>query len=183
MHPQLTTCRIQVKWQRADDPDEHAIQNLRDIKESPGMTEKLRQQWLEGIVKSFSSSPSSGATIRPWDILLHQDGSVETLSSEKGGANLYPSRFSIPPYSIRGLDEAEKVKRAERFAQGSLLYQVMTAHEPFEELSDGEVRANYSHGIFPDDVFSMAMGPYILGCWSLEFEKEMERLRKRFLYR
>ena len=178
MDRQLTTCRIQVKWQRCDDPDEHAIQNLRDIKESPDMTEKLRQKWLEGIVKSFSSSPSSGAAFRPWDILLHQDGSVETLSSEKGGPSLYPSRFSIPPYSIRGLDQAEKVKRAERFAQGSLLYQVMTTHEPFEELSDGEVRANYRHGIFPDDVFSMPMGPYILGCWSLEFEKEMERLRK-----
>ena len=54
----------------------------------------------------------------------------------------------------------------------------MTAKEPFEELSDDEVQENYSRGIFPDDVFSMAMGPYILGCWSLEFEKEMEKLSK-----
>ena len=75
------------------------------------------------------------------------------------------------------------VKRAERFALGSLLYEVMTTKEPFEELRDDEVQDHYARGIFPDDVFSMAMGPYILGCWCREFEKEMKKLRKRFRYR
>ncbi len=72
------------------------------------------------------------------------------------------------------------MKRAERFALGSLLYEVMTANEPFEKVSDDEVQDHYGRGIFPDDVFSMAMGPYILGCWSLEFEREMEKLRELF---
>lgn len=54
----------------------------------------------------------------------------------------------------------------------------MTATQPFEELSDGQVQHNYCRGIFPDDVFSMPMGPFILACWSLEFWKEMEKLRK-----
>ena len=178
MDLELATCRVRVKWQRAETPTESAIQSLKDIKESPDMKDDLRQKWFAEIVKSFSSSPSPGTTIRPWDILLHQDGSVENLSSEKGGRGFYPSSFRIPPRSLLGLDEADKVKRAERFALGSLLYEVMTASEPFQGRSEDEVQDLYSRGTFPDDVFSMSMGPYILAYWSLEFEKEMEKLRK-----
>lgn len=177
MEPEPTTCRIQVKWQRGEAPGEYSIQSLRDIKEVPNVTENLRLQWIERIISSFSPGPSPAA-IRPWDILLHQDGSAEMLSSEKGGRSFYPSRFQLPACNVRGLDEAEKVKRAEKFALGSLLYQVVTTNQPFEELSDDEVQDHYSRGVFPDDVFSLAMGPYILGCWSLEFEREMERLGK-----
>lgn len=138
------------------------------------MTEALRQRWIEEILKSFSS-PNPDKTIRPWDILLHQNGTIEVLSSEKGGQNSYAFSHRIPAHKIVGLDEEEKVKRAERFALGSLIYEIMTASQPFEGLSEDEVQHCYSHGTFPDDVFSMAMGPYILGCWSLEFEKEMEK--------
>ena len=175
-----TTCPIRVSCPGDVVPDQHAMRSLRDIKESPKMTDKLRQRWVEEIVKIFSSSPNPISTIRPWDILLHQDGSVEALSSEKEGRSFYPSRFRIPPLTVLGLDEGEKVKRAERFALGSLLYELMTANEPFQELSDDEVQDHYGRGIFPDDVFAMAMGPYILGCWSLEFEKEMEKIRELF---
>ena len=176
MDPESATCQIRVRWPRDDDSGLCATRRLRDVKDSPAVTDSLRQRWTEGIVRSFSSSPNLDKSIRSWDMLLHQDGSVKTVLSEKEGRSFYPSRFRIPPHSIHGLDEEEKVKRAERFALGSLLYEVMTAREPFEELSDDEVQENYRCGIFPDDVFSMAMGPYILGCWSLEFEKEMERL-------
>ena len=178
MDREPTICRIRVRWPRGAVPGEYVIRRLRDIKGLPNVTEILRQRWAEEIVKSFSSSPNLGSNIRPWDILLHQDGSVEASSLEKEGRSFYPSRFRIPPRNVLGLDERERVKRAEKFALGSLLYEIMTANKPFEELSDDEVQDHYSHGIFPDDVFSMAMGPYILGCWSLEFEKKMERLRE-----
>ena len=171
-----TTCRIRVRWQNGEIPSDFAIRSLKDIKELPNVTEKLRQQWATEIVKSLTSSPSPVATIRPWDILLHQDGSVITWSSEKKGESLYPARCRIPSCNVQGLEEGEKVKRAEKFALGSLLYEVMTANQPFEELSDDRVQDLYSRGSFPDDVFSMPMGPSILGCWCLEFEKEMEEL-------
>ena len=175
MDREPATCRIRVEWPRDDVSGLYA---MRDVSEFPKVTDRLRQRWAEEIVKSFSSSPNLDTSIRSWDMLLHQDGSVEALSSGKESRNFYPSRFRIPPHSILGVDEEEKVRRAEKFALGSLLYEVMTAKEPFEELSDDKVQENYSSGIFPDDVFSMAMGPYILGCWSLEFGKEMERLSK-----
>ena len=174
------TCRIRVKWPRSEDPGQLVTQSLKDVKSSPKLTEELLHKWISNLVKSFVSSPTSATTIRPWDILLHQDGSIETLSSEKGSPTptIYPSRFRIPPATIHGLDEAEKAKRAEKFALGSLLYELVTANEPFEQLLDDEVQRRYGRGEFPDDVFSMAMGPYILGCWSLEFEKEMTKMRK-----
>ena len=180
MDSESTSCRIRVKWQRSEASGELVTQSLKNIKSSPKVTEDLRQQWIASLVNSFSSTPTSATTIRPWDILLHDDGSVETISSEKENyaSGLYPSRFRIPPRTIHGLDETEKAKRAEKFALGSLLYEIITANEPFEQLRDDEVQNRYRRGKFPDDVFSMAMGPYILACWSLEFEKEIEKMRE-----
>lgn len=180
MDHESVTCQIRVSWPRDDVPGLYTRRRLRDVEGSPKVTGSLRQRWTEEIVKSFASNPDLAMTIRPWDIDLNQDGSSTLVSwSEKESRSFYPSRCRIPPHNILGVDEEEKIKRAERFALGSLLYEVMTAKEPFEDLSDDEVQENYSRGIFPDDVFSMAMGPYILGCWSLEFEKEMKRLSEQ----
>ena len=178
MATKQTTCQIRVRWGPDDVPVQPATQRLKDIEASPDMTDELRQRWAAEVVNSFLLSPNPTKDIRPWDFLLKQDGSVEALSSEKGGRGPYPSRFRIPPDTIVGLDEEERVQRAEKFALGSLIYEVMTAKEPFEELSDDEVQRNFSRGIFPDDVFEMPMGPFILGCWSLEFEKELLKRRK-----
>lgn len=182
MHRESTTCRIQVSWPSDDISDLCAIRRLRDVEGFPEVTDSLRQRWAEEVVKSFSSSPNHDTSIRSWDVLVRRDGSVDAVFSEKKSPGFYPSRCRIPPHNILGVDEEEKVKRAERFALGSLLYEVMSAKEPFEDLSDDKVQENYSRGIFPEDVFSMAMGPYILGCWSLEFEKEMERLSEQSVY-
>ena len=180
MDGEPVTCRIRVKWPRHKVPDRYDIRHLRDIKGVPQLTEELRRKWAEGIIKLFSTDPNppSSATVRPWDILLYDNGSVGTLTSEKRGQGSYPSRCRIPPQTIHGLDEGEKVIRAERFALGSLLYELVTAAEPFEGLSDDEVQDRYSRGIFPEDVFGMSEGLVILGCWSLEFEKEMLKLSK-----
>ena len=180
MDHESTTCQIRVLWPSDDDPSEHSVRNLKDIKNSPAMTEVLRQQWTQEILKSFSS-PNADKTIRPWDILLYRDGTIELLFSEKGSRNSYASHHRIPAHQIVGLDDEEKVQRAEMFALGSLVYEVMTASRPFEELSEDEVQDRYNRGTFPDDVFSMAMGPLILGCWSLEFDKEMRKRCKSFM--
>ena len=180
MDHESTICQVRVLWPSDDDAGEHFMRTLKDIKDSPSMTEVLRQQWTQEILKSFSSL-NSDKTIRPWDILLHQNGTIDVSSLEKGARNFYASRHRIPAHKIVGLDEEEKVKRAERFALGSIIYEIMTVSQPFEELSEDEVLDRYNRGTFPDDVFSMAMGPFILGCWSLEFEEEMEKRCKFFM--
>lgn len=176
MDREPTTCRIQVSWQIGEIPSGIVVRSLKDLEGLPDLTDQLRQQWAAETVKSFSSGPSPVEAIRPWDILLHQNGSVKVLSSEKKGGRIYPARFRVPPRNVHGLDEGDKVKRAEKFALGSLLYEVMTNNQPFEELGDDELQDHYSRGAFPGDVFSMPMGPFILGCWCPEFEKEMEKL-------
>ena len=185
MDNKSTTCQVCVSWRRDVDPhlpNEYAIFSMKDVKASPDVTAELRQKWAKETFEIFSSDPPDEKkfpTIRPWNILLHQDGSVKTLPSEKKNGSFYPSRFRIPPETILGFDEGEKVKRAEKFALGSLIYEIMTGTAPFDELgdnNDGEVQDRYSRGIFPDDVFAMPMGPFILGCWSLEFETEMVKL-------
>ena len=178
MDSRTTTCRLQVKWPRSDGSDEHVIRSLSDIKDSPDRIDKLELQWTQGIVKSFNTDSNQVTTIRPWDILLHQDGSVETLSSDKENPGFYPSRYRIPSQHLLGLDERERVRRAERFALDSLIYQNVTAKQPFQELSGNEVQDRYRSGDFPDDVFSMATGPFILACWCVDFEEELKKHRK-----
>lgn len=50
-------------------------------------------------------------------------------------SGVYPVRFQIPPGTLRELDHHEKVRRAERFAMASLLYEILSGTKPFEELT------------------------------------------------
>lgn len=60
----------------------------------------------------------------------------------------YPARFQIPPRTLWGLDEEQKVKRAEMFAMASLLYEIFSGTQIFEGLSGDEVQDRFSNGEF-----------------------------------
>ena len=96
----------------------------------------------------------------------------------------YPARFQIPPSTLNGLDHEEKVRRAERFAMASLLYEIMTGRKPFEGLTDDEVRHSFMNGDFPDDAAALPNSLFIFSGWSAEFSQELTRrgmpARKRF---
>ena len=142
----------------------------------------LRQEWSAELVKMFQPDPESKLQVRPWEILLKSDGSVENRAIardvdddlEKGYDN---ARFRIPSNTIQELGREEKVRRTERFALGSLLYEILSNKNIFPDLSDDTIQDRFNRGDFPEEVYSLPMGPYILGCWSREFEQELERQR------
>ena len=107
-------------------------------------------------------------SIRPWDLLARLDGSFKPLLLSALEGAVYPARFQIPPGTIRELDPHEKVKRVERFAMASILYEILSGTKPFEELTDDEVQHRFNSAVFPDDAFSLLNSLTIYSGWSEE---------------
>ncbi|KAI9877711.1 MAG: hypothetical protein M1830_003053 [Pleopsidium flavum] len=107
--------------------------------------------------------------------------SVQSLTVPKTDGDhhkTYPTRFQIPTNSLLGLNQEQQLKRAEVFALGSLLYEIISGSVPFENLSDDEVQLRYSRGEYPGDIQSLPRWQSILGCWNLEFAQEMVKFIK-----
>ncbi|MCJ1348536.1 hypothetical protein MMC31_006768, partial [Peltigera leucophlebia] len=150
-------CRIRVmkieekNGAEGVDLPESAAVPLRDY---PDAGIELRTKWAEEMMKSFAESNPHGY-VRPWDFIAMSDGSVKALAmepsrhSDKNAG--YPARYQIPPKTLWGLDEAQKVHRAEMFAMASLLYEILSGTQIFEDCSDDEVQDRFSKGEFPDD--------------------------------
>lgn len=147
---------------------------LVDINDYSGSNDGLRKQWVEKITNHIwcLQSNSLRKTIRPWDFILHLDGSVESLpvpEMEGESRATYPAHYRIPPASIDSLPPQDQITRQERFAFASLLYEVTSGRKPFEGLSSDEVQHHYSNAEFPDDVRTLPLFIAILSFWSVEF--------------
>jgi len=83
----------------------------------------------------------------------------------------YPARYRIPTHTIRDLPLQEKIWRAEKFALGTLLYELLSGHRIFEGLSDQEVQNKFTDGnTFPDiSEVPILFQRLIYACWSAEF--------------
>lgn len=57
----------------------------------------------------------------------------------------------------------------------SLLYEIMSGKEPFQELTDDEVQRRFSNGDFPDDAASLPNSLFIYSGWSEEFSQELTK--------
>lgn len=112
MITQDVTYRIRVKISHADvDNEKDHFINISQYSDS---SEAIRKQWVEKLTHliwgSQNTSISSLDVIRPWDLFLGTDGSVESLpiSQEKIQgkkiSGMYPARYRIPPSSIEGLE-------------------------------------------------------------------------------
>lgn len=184
----VLTCRIRViKTEEKNsaegmDLPESALVPLRDY---PDVGIELRTKWAQDVMKYFASS-NPHDYIRPWDFIATPDGSVKALAIEPSlhpGKNAgYPARFQIPPRTLWGLDKAQKVQRAEIFAMASLLYEIFSGTQIFEDLSDDQVQDRFSNGEFPDDAISLPCSLSIYSGWSEEFAQELAKLGMTLLY-
>lgn len=189
------TCRIRVKKTEKDEDggadrvDPLPESALVPIRAYPDVGIELRTKWAQEIMKYFATTTSSNdphGQIRPWDFIAMLDGSVKALAATTSSSRSYPdgkvgypARFQIPPRTLWGLDEAQKVHRAEMFAMASLLYEILSGTQIFEGLSDDEVQERFSKGEFPADAVSLPNSLVIYSGWSEEFAQE---LAKRGMY-
>ena len=87
----------------------------------------------------------------------------------------YHTHYQIPLGTIADLDDAEKKRRSQLFALGSLIYQRTTGKATFNELEASKVEAKYATAEFPD-VTSIPAWPILLSCWSVEFARELQAI-------
>jgi len=174
MAPAQLTCRIRVNKAEDYDADNEQPENSAffDLKDCPEVGIEIRTQWAREVVKYFGVIHNS---VRPWDFLCRLDGSVKPLSTSAPEGEAYPARFQIPPGTIRELHHHEKVRRAERFAMASLLYEILSGTKPFEELTDDEVQHRFSNAVFPDDAVCLPNSLMIYSGWSEEFSQELNK--------
>ena len=180
MAPAELTCRIRVKSAEKNDGDSEKTQEATflPLGDHPDVGTEIRTRWADEVMKHFERAEGPHTSIRPWDFVAGLDGSVESLPMPEVTGNLiegYPTRFQIPPTTLHGLDHVEMVKRAERFAMASILYEIMTGRKPLEGLSDDEVRRRFISGNFPDDATALPNMLFILSGWSAEFSQELTR--------
>ncbi|KAL9102143.1 MAG: hypothetical protein Q9163_002674 [Psora crenata] len=175
MAPVELTCRIRVEQANDSEADSSQLEkpSAMALKGCPDVDLETRLQWEREVRELFGATHDH---IRPWDILAKPDGSIELLSTESTAVGgLYPARFQIPSSCLRGLGHGQRIKRTEMFAMASLLYEMMTGRQPFEELTDDEVQQRFSEGDFPDDAASLPNSLYIYSGWSEEFSQELTK--------
>ncbi|KAA8572340.1 hypothetical protein EYC84_002964 [Monilinia fructicola] len=151
---------------------------------------KLRLKWADSIQELFKldQEPQDREYPRNFDIILDMDGSAENYlqnpPASPVSAMLYPARYQLPQTILEKLDTVrERISRAEHFALGSILYEVVSGHQIFDELGDGApedeaIQKLIAEGKFPGDLWHLPVTPTILGCLCPGFLEEMLSLRK-----
>ncbi|KAG8532451.1 uncharacterized protein KY384_002328 [Bacidia gigantensis] len=137
-------------------------------------SDEIRTSWVNGM-KNYVGSESEHEHVRPLDFLFALDGSVDIQAPTSTTSDLpdtYPATHRIPPATIADLQPKEKVRRAELFALGSLIYEIYAGEAPFESLEDDEIQTRYRGAEFPK-VTHLPQWPIILACWSVEFAREL----------
>ncbi|KIM79121.1 hypothetical protein PILCRDRAFT_823696 [Piloderma croceum F 1598] len=127
------------------------------------------------FIKFIHPVPQTSTRIRPISLILNLDGTVQAEPVHRMFADkppgVYSARYRIPMSTIRDLPLEEQVWRAEKFALGTLLYELLVGHEIFERLSDDEVQRRYCEAAtFPDlEDLPIHFQCLIYACWSAEF--------------
>ena len=172
MAPAQLICRFRVAKPKSYNgyPGQPEKSAVFDLKDCPEVGIEIRTQWAREVMKYFGDTHNS---IRPWDFLGRLDGSLELLPTSASEGDVYPVRFQIPPGTICELGHHEKVRRAERFAMASLLYEIFSGTKPFEELTDEEVQHRFSEAAFPDDAESLPNSLFIHSGWSEDFSQAL----------
>lgn len=142
-----------------------------------------RLQWMNSISNLVLNREglAEDCGVRDWDFILSLDGSVDNQAQNAATTLLptrkYPARYQIPTAISDRLDSAQRrVRRAERFAMGTLLYQVQSGKLLFCDLGEDEteaIQSRFVKGEFPDDVWDFPVATRILACWCPSFGKDM----------
>ena len=57
------------------------------------------------------------------------------------------------------------------FAFGSMLYEIMTGHAPYDNLAEREINSRYMNGVFPETGSLQGVGYIIQKCWRSRYKE------------
>lgn len=155
-------CDIQVK-----DPN-GSLLALSDIPNA------ARTELALKLIKHFHPPAENTTRIRPISLVLFTDGTMQTVpvhmvhSDNRPGT--YPPWYRLPPMRDN-LSPQEQVWRAEKFALGTLLYEVLVGRRMFEGEPRGQIQQRYASATFPQlgGELPAWAHPLIYACWSAAF--------------
>ena len=148
----------------------------------PGtLTLQLRQKWVKQAAEGLVFIHSKGVVhcdVHPNNFLLDEHLNLRicdfsgSLLGELDGKAMESTRYFLPRDPLSTPNE-----RSDLFALGSVMYYILTGHDPYDTLSDDEVADRFSHGVFPN-VCGFTYGDVIYGCWTghLSTAKEVEAM-------
>lgn len=145
--------------------------------------EQLALKLIKYIHPIRTTPPGAATRIRPISlrVTLDLDGKVQVeaepirmlvdTNPHPTPAAVYPARYRIPPSMIRGLPLEAQVWRSEKFALGTLLYELYTGQKIFDGKTDNEVQDQYRRAAtFPNlESLPAWIQCLIYVCWSAEF--------------
>ena len=150
---------------------------IRPVKQDAPIDFTDREQQALRLIALFHPTSERATQIRPMSFIL-EDGIVQLedvkMLPDRPRPGVYPLRYRIPHSTISNLPLEEQVWRSEKFALGTLLYEVLTGQNIFEGESDELVQDHYISGTFPDltatEYLSESLWPSVIySCWSAKF--------------
>lgn len=140
---------------------------------------EFREKFALGLIRFIHPTCKTVTQIRPVSLILDlKDGTVEAetvhVMLARNQSRVYPARYRIPPSTISDLPLQEQVWRAEKFALGTLLYELFAGRRIFEGLPDDVVQSNYRTVTFPafppdEEELRFPFNCLFYACWSAEF--------------
>ena len=133
-----------------------------------------KDQLVLQSIKFIHPTPQINTRIRPISLILNSAQTVQAEPVNRTVLDIPPGIYS-PRYRIPtpNLPLGEQVWKAEKFALGTLLYELLVGHGIFEGLPDDEVQLNYQQAAtFPDledENLPIVIQCLIYACWSAEF--------------
>lgn len=134
----------------------------------------VRAQLALKLIKFVHSTHETATRIHPISLILYADGMVlaEPVHMVHVGnpPGAYPARYHLPMSTINDLPLQERVWRAEKFALGMLIYELLTGCRIFEGVSDNDIQSRYGTATFPKlEELPIPDHYLIYACWSAEF--------------
>ncbi|KAF5024771.1 hypothetical protein F66182_3149 [Fusarium sp. NRRL 66182] len=166
----ITAHSNEIVLERLQYPLRKRLLELRGNNERPAVRTILR--WACQIAQAFSHVHSRGVLqvdIGTYNVLL--DWNEDVKLCDFAGSSLDGSEPMVAPSAHSThprLSITHPSIRSELFAVGSMLYEIETTYEPYNDKNDGELEELFDADQYPE-VENLTLGEVITKCWTAQY--------------
>jgi serine/threonine protein kinase len=160
----------EIVLERLQYPLRKRLLELRRANERPAIQTILR--WARQIAQAFRHVHSCGVLqvdIGTYNVLL--DWNEDVKLCDFAGSSLDGSEPTVAPSAHSThprISITHPSIRSELFAVGSMLYEMETTYEPYNDKNDGELEELFDADHYPE-VGNLTLGEVIIKCWTGQY--------------